>query len=290
MQLLPFILVIVSIFSHAYWNYLIKSSQNKHIFTGLSKLAEVILFAIPAGYFLVTSTFQYEFLPLILVAASITFLNYFFLSSAYKYGELSMVYPISRSSVIFLPVIAYFFIDERIDVTGTLAILLIVTGTLVMHMESLDKTGFRAILKNMSSKGSIYALLAALTVAGYTLWDKVSITKMDPFLYFYLYTSIVAISYNLFIIKKYGKEALAKEWGMHRNRILQVGFFNSFTYLLILTALTMSKATYVGGLRQLSVVIGALLGYKLLNETLKPPKLVGIAISIFGGLLIYFSK
>lgn len=290
MALLPFSLVLVSMFTHAYWNYLIKNSGNKHVFTGLSKLAEVTIFVIPAIYFLLTTGFRTEFLVLIFVAAFITFFNYFFLASAYKYGDLSLIYPVSRSSIIFLPIIAFYFIDERIDAIGILAILLILVGTFVMHMESLNGPGVRTIIKNAGNKGSLYAILAALTVAGYTLWDKISISKMEPFLYFYLYTLIVAILYNSLTFTKFKKIEVKTEWKLNRGRIIQVGFFNSFTYILILTALTMSKATYVGGLRQLSIVVGAFLGYKLLGEKLSLPKIVGIGISIIGGSLIYLAK
>lgn len=290
MDKLPFILVLVSIFTHAYWNYLIKRSENKHIFTALSKLAEIVIFAIPAIYFLTTTDFRISFLWLILIAAIITFLNYFFLSSAYKYGDLSLVYPVSRSSIIFLPIFAYFFIGETVDTTGIAAIVLILLGTFIMHLNSFDKKGVHSIMSNISNKGSIYALLAALAVAGYTLWDKISISKMEPFLYFYLYTFVIACFYNLFTYFKFSKKEIKNEWSKNKTRIIQVGFFNSFTYILILTALTMSKATYVGGLRQLSIVIGAFLGYKLLNEKLNKPKITGIVISILGGSLIYLAK
>lgn len=220
--------------------------------------------------------------------------NYFFkllfLSSAYKYGELSLVYPVSRSSIIFLPIFAYFFIGETIDIVGVIAIVLIVTGTFIMHLDSFDKKGIHSIFLNISNKGSVYALLAALTVAGYTLWDKISISKMEPFLYFYLYTFIIACFYNMFTHFKFSKNEIKNELRKNKTKIIQVGFFNSFTYILILIALSMSKATYVGGLRQLSIVIGAFLGYKLLNENLSKPKVVGIIISILGGSLIYLAK
>lgn len=290
MSVLPFSLVLVSIFTHAYWNYLIKSSKNKHVFTGFSKLAEVILFVLPAIYFLSTSPFVPQFLWLIVIAACITFLNYFFLASAYKQGELSLIYPVSRASVIFLPMLAYYFAGEEIDGVGILAICLILLGTFVMHMEALDIEGLNSLWRRVRNKGSFYALLAAITVAGYTLWDKIAITKMVPFLYFYLYTAIVAIFYISFVCIRFPKSELIAEWRQNKTKIVQVGFFNSFTYLLVLTALTMSKATYVGGLRQLSIVIGAFLGYRLLGEKLNLPKIVGIIISIVGGSLIYLAN
>jgi hypothetical protein len=108
MDKLSFTLVLASVFTHAYWNYLIKRSGNKHIFTALSKVAEIFFFGTPAVYFLVVTDFQILFLLLVLVASIITFLNYFFLANAYKYGNLSLVYPVSRASIIFLPVFAFF--------------------------------------------------------------------------------------------------------------------------------------------------------------------------------------
>lgn len=290
MDKLSFTLVLISIFTHAYWNYLIKSSENKHIFTALSKVVEVVIFGIPAVYFLTVTDFQILFLLLILVASTITFLNYFFLANAYRYGDLSLVYPVSRASIIFLPVFAYFFIGESVDVTGIAAIILILLGTIVIHLDSFDKKGIRNIMYNIRNKGSIYALLAAMAVAGYTLWDKISVTKMEPFLYFYLYTFVIACAYNIFIFSKFSKNDIRNEWNKNKSRIVQVGFFNSFTYILILIALTMSKATYIGGLRQLSIVAGVFLGYKFLGETLSKPKIIGILISVIGGSLIYLAK
>lgn len=290
MDSLPFALVLLSIFTHAYWNYLIKRSENKHIFTALSKVSEVVIYILPAIYFFSKFNFHGYFLFLIFVAAIITSLNYFFLASAYKYGDLSLVYPVSRSSILFLPVLAYLFIGETIDFIGMMSILFILTGTIIMHLDSFDKSGMKNFYKNIKSKGSLYALLAALTVAGYTLWDKVSISKMEPFLYFYSYTFLIACFYNIFVFKKFCKTEIKNEWIKNRSRIIQVGFFNSFTYILVLIALTMSKVTYVGGLRQLSIVVGAYLGYKLLNENLSRPKIVGILLSLIGGGLIYIAK
>ncbi len=289
MELLPFSLVLISIFTHAYWNYLIKSSENKHVFTCLSKVAEVVIFAIPASYFAITLEFHSEYWLFIVVAAIVTFMNYFFLASAYKYGELSLIYPVSRSSIIFLPFIAFFSIGETIDSVGYLAIILILIGTFLMHMESIDRPGIKTIFKNMNTKGTLYALLAALMVAGYTLWDKIAITRLEPFLYFYLYTCMVGIIYSVIISVRFKREEIRKEWQLNRNRIVQVGFFNSLTYILVLTALTMSKVSYVGGLRQLSIVVGAFLGVKFLGEKFGEPKLVGILISILGGCLIYLA-
>ncbi|MCB0280775.1 MAG: EamA family transporter, partial [Calditrichaeota bacterium] len=238
MEALPFALVLLSTVSHAYWNYLIKRSSNKHIFTALSKLAETTLFAIPAVYFLLHTEFQPNFLLLISVAALITSFNYYFLSQAYQHGDLSLVYPLSRSSILFLPVLAYFTIGETIDLTGFVAIVLIVLAVLIIHLRSLSRSGLQSLFHQLHNKGTVFALLAALTVAGYTLWDKIAIRSMQPFLYFYLYTVLITIVYSSFTILFFRRSEIKSEWQRNKSAIIQVGFFNSFTYILVLIALT----------------------------------------------------
>lgn len=99
MTSLAFILVFVSLFTHAYWNFLLKDSGNKQIFIALSKVAEVVLFALPAVYLLSISSLNIYLLGVVCVGAVITFFNYLFLSQAYQQGELSLAYPISRSGI-----------------------------------------------------------------------------------------------------------------------------------------------------------------------------------------------
>jgi len=101
---------------------------------------------------------------------------------------------------------------------------------------------------------------------------------------------LIALFYNAFISLKFSKAEIRKEWTINRFKIIQVGFFNSCTYILVLTALTMSKATYVGGFRQLSVAVGVFLGYRFLKEKLSKPKIIGIVICLLGACLIYLAK
>jgi len=290
MSKLAFALVFISLFSHAYWNFLVKDSGNKTIFIGLSKLAEVVLFIIPGVYMLFNTSLDAYMLALVGLGALITFFNYLFLAKAYATGDLSMAYPIARSGILFLPFLSWMVIDERINLTGWVAVVLILIGTLIMHLESFESRSWQTLWKSCKNISTGYALLAAFTVAGYTLLGKMAVAQMEPFLYLYLYTVVIAVMYGFVIMDKHTGTEIKMEWKSNRFKIIQVGFFNTFSYLLALFALTMSKATYVGGLRQLSVVVGLFLGYRYLKENISLPKIIGVLISLTGGALIYFAK
>ncbi len=48
MDKLSLALVAFSVFTHAWWNFLTKRAGDKHVFTMLTKWAEVIIFLVPA--------------------------------------------------------------------------------------------------------------------------------------------------------------------------------------------------------------------------------------------------
>jgi drug/metabolite transporter (DMT)-like permease len=83
---------------------------------------------------------------------------------------------------------------------------------------------------------------------------------------------------------------IGRVWSAHRSSIVQVGIFNTVTYLLVLFALRSGTSSYVIALRQLSIVWGALLGYFVLGESLSAPKRVGLATLVGGCVLVAFAK
>jgi multidrug transporter EmrE-like cation transporter len=105
---IPYLLVLISAFTHAYWNFLLKRSRGGQLFVGLSKIAEVVLFA-PVFFWLGASDAAAHarmLWPLAIVGAALTLTNYVMLAMAYARGELSTIYPISRGAVLlFLPVL-----------------------------------------------------------------------------------------------------------------------------------------------------------------------------------------
>jgi uncharacterized membrane protein len=292
MEFFAYILVLVSALTHAYWNFVLKRSGGTQVFIGLSKLAEVLLFAVPFIYLVGQSGLNiFHFWLFYVVGAALALLNYLFLGQAYRRGDLSLVYPISRAgALLFLPALAYILIGETIDPVGLVAILLIFIGLFAIQLPEFSRREVRRVLSKFKNPATVLALLAALTTAGYTLWDKYSIGFLPPFLYFYAYTLIVAVSYAVFIFVTHRAPEIKKEWSAHKFPILQVGFFNTFTYLLVLYSLQTGKTSYVIALRQLSIAFGAFLGWRLLSEEMPLPKKTGIAILLIGCCLIALAR
>ncbi|MEH6443983.1 MAG: EamA family transporter, partial [Oceanospirillaceae bacterium] len=200
MELIAIWAVVLSAALHAIWNYFLKQSSEPNLFVGLSKIVEALLFAPLFIYFYQLSPFGSEQLIAVAVASLLVFLNYYFLSLTYQHLEMSLAYPISRSSTLFLPFLVWFFLGQTIDLTGAIALTLILLGVaLLSTVKAQGNVGGLAQKKT----GILLALLVAFIAALQTLWAKIALNQLHPFLFFYSYTFVVAMCYLVFTLKKF---------------------------------------------------------------------------------------
>ena len=286
------LLVVLSAATHAYWNFLLKRSGGTQLFVGLSKVGEVVMFA-PFFLALVAPRLgQFDgLLWLATVGAAFVLVNYVCLAWAYKHGDLSFVYPLARGSILlFLPFLAFATVGERVSVLGACALGLIVCGIVALQLPALEWRALASLGPRLRSPATTFALLAAFAAACYTLWDKHAVQRVPAFAYIYLYTALTAIAYGGYIWRRYPRYEVAEQWRVHRWPILQVGFLNITSYLLVLLALRTGTSSYVIALRQLSIAVGVLLGWWLLREEISKPKRVGVALIVVGCLVVGMAR
>lgn len=285
---LAVLLVLVSVVTHAWWNLQLKRAGGGVAFLGLSKVLEAVVFA-PA--FVVLAWDDVALLradwPLVLVAAALTLLNYVALGRAYASGELGVVYAVARgAALLILPLLGFLLLGERVSGTGWAAIGCIVGGLALVQLPAFVPGAARRLGRELARPAIRWALLAALATAGYTAWDRRAVQTLPPFTYVYAYTVVVAAAYGAWLLHHHGRPALAAEWRRHRGAIAQVAVLNTVTYLLVLFALRTSTSSYVLGLRQLGIAVGAVLGWRLLGEAFGAPKRVGVVVLVLGCALV----
>ena len=87
------------------------------------------------------------------------------------------------------------------------------------------------------------------------------------------------------VFRVYGWSVLKTELSAHWIRIVSVGLLTVSAYLLALAAYSMAPVSYVGAIREVSVVLGAFAGWYFLNERLGGWRVFGSVI-IFAGILV----
>jgi drug/metabolite transporter (DMT)-like permease len=71
----------------------------------------------------------------------------------------------------------------------------------------------------------------------------------------------------------------------HWLRITAVGVLTILSYMLVLQAYSLSRVSYVGAVREISIVFGALAGWLWLAEPFGATRVAGSAL-IFAGILV----
>lgn len=288
MQPVTVLMVVLSAAAHAVWNYLLKRQGGGQVFVGLSKVAEAAILAPVLGLWVwwgPGDLFGRWWFPV--VGAALVLINYAALAAAYRRADLSLVYPMSRGGTLLcLPPLAFLAFGERPDAAGWLAIGAVVVGIVCLQLPSLGPSSWLLLGRSLRGAATLFAALAAAVAAGYTVWDKMAVQVLAPFVYFAAYTALVGLVYGLYLLVSVGAPSLRTAWRAQRAPILQVAALNSLSYLLLLAALRGGSASYVIALRQLSIVGAALLGAAFLGESLPLPRRVGIGLVVGGCILL----
>jgi len=171
------------------------------------------------------------------------------LQRGYAHGDLSVVYPLARGSGPLLSVTAaILFLGERPGALGIAGGALIVAAVLALAVGSTAGVG--------------YGLLTGVFIAAYTVWDAHAVGALDqpPAAYFWGTAVLMAV-----LLTPVARGAAAA-WRAHKGAVLGVGGLSPLAYVLVLFALTRAPVSLVAPVRESSVVVGALLGARVLGE------------------------
>ena len=284
MDALPVLLVFLSAMSHGFWNYRAKEGDDKESFMLLLNITSLILF-IPVFYLILPDIyFPMEILPYLLVSGLAEVVYFIGLGKAYEDGDLSVVYPVARSSPVFVTIVAALFLGEHISLTGLLGILTIFIGVYVLHLKGLTVADFSAPVKYLTSSSSRYAIIAALGTTVYSITDKLGVTTVPPLLYSFWLGFFVTGMMTVTVVMRKGIVTIRNEL-KHPLRVSFAGVLMRGGYMMVLYAMSIAPVSYILALRQVSVVIGALMGVVFLKESYGKVRVIG-SIIIFLGVFI----
>jgi uncharacterized membrane protein len=275
MTLFAFLLVILAAALHALWNFAAKKASGNLsvIWIGLVLAAIVI---IPFLFFLSPEQiFVTKAWPFVLVTGIIHAVYFFALAKAYEHGDISIVYPIARGSGIAgTAIIACLLLQEEISSVGTVGILLISLGTLLLGLTNIRQ-----------KRGIFFSLLVAIMIIGYSIVDKLGVGIIHPLGYIFGLVLLTTIFLAPYILINRRGELLSAMKNMKKYSLI-IGLGSGGTYLIILFVFQMAQVSYVVAAREMAVVIGALLGFIFLKEQFSAQKVLGIMGIVIGMILI----
>ena len=281
-------LILVAAFLHAVYNFLIKSSRDVIAFFWWTVAFGTVgygcwLLAGP-GIFLSRHS-----IPYFLVGAAAELGYFLTLVRGYAHGDLSVVYPISRGSPpLFLAAWSALFLSERLPPAGYVGIGIAAAG---IYLTSLVPAGngrvrFAGVARSLREPATLWALASGVFISIYSLADKVAVVSTPPLVYnFWVYGGNTVL-WGLAVWRPGRTRKNVSQLFASPARIILGALATVGAYAAVLTALTMTSASYVVAGRGLSVVIGALLGTFALAEGFGGLRIAGAALTVVGTALM----
>jgi drug/metabolite transporter (DMT)-like permease len=286
MPILALIAVLLAAATHSTWNLFAKKAAGSRHFVWLYSVGSIVLYLPVVGWILVEEQPHFgraEWLAL--TGTAVLHTGYSLaLQAGYRVSDLSLVYPIARGTGPLLSFVgAVLLLGERPTWLAAVGLLLIVAGILLVA--GLTHEPHRA-----PKVGIFFGLLTGLFIAGYTVNDgwAVKSLALSPF--------IIDFSGNLVRVVILAPLALrnraetAREAREYARPAMVVSVLGPLGYILVLFAMRIAPVSHIAPARELSTLVGAYFGSRLLREQAVPARLAGAACIVVGVVSLAFAQ
>jgi uncharacterized membrane protein len=280
MSLAALLLILAAAFIHASWNYLAKRAGGGAAFVWLFGVVSALLYTPIALWLLASRDWVLTPLQVLFMAGTAVIHSAYFLllQRGYRAGDLSLVYPVARGTGPLLATLAAIaFFSERPTWLALAGAGLVIGGIFFMALRRADA---RQAASHPEAVG--FGLVTGVTIAGYTLWDKhaVAVLLIPPLVLDWASNFGRTLLVSPYAVQHWSR--VREVWHTRRLEVIAVGALCPLSYILVLTAMVFTPVSYVAPAREVSIVIGTLLGSHLLSEPEAGRRLAGAAAIVVG--------
>jgi drug/metabolite transporter (DMT)-like permease len=268
--------VLLAALLHASWNAMIKGGgdvlhDTAGIVVGAMLIGLPFLFVVPVP--------PAAAWPFIIASVVVHLAYYWLMISAYRAGDLSLVYPLMRGVAPLITAIAGItLLGEMPAPMAWLGMLLISGGVFLL--------GYRALGHAPSRAAVGFALANAAVIALYTLIDgrgaRVSGNAWSYIVWLFV---LDGIPFSLWMLAT-RRETFIAHLRRRSRRALAGGGLSAAAYAISVWAMTKAPVALVASLRETSVLFATLLGARLLRERLSARRWSGVIAVVLGVLAL----
>lgn len=282
------LLIIFSALMHALWNLLVKQSRDKTIFIWwmfVCSWSLMSLFMLGSG-----SGFPELSLRSLLLAASaaVCFVLYhWFTGVAYREGDLSMTYPLAQTAMLYVPLWGVLLLGERLTLVGVGGILLIIAGAYCIQLRSLSASELLRPFSQLGNRSVQAALLAGFIYSIGAIIDKTGVDSYSAYHFTYVLVFFMLSFMSLNLLRPSYRGRVLEEWRQSRKLVLWSGPVMLASFLSFRFGLQLSPVSYAVPVRQVSLLIGVLIGLLFLGESCGRIRLASSGLILAGVVLVW---
>jgi uncharacterized membrane protein len=210
-----------------------------------------------------------------------------FLFIAYKYGQISVVTPLSNLLPVGLLIASYLMFGTKPPIAGILGVLLVGSGLYYLSLSSKHSLlqPFKAIWTQRGSRAMLVVVL--FWVLGTNL-DKISLRSASPAFLVFCEQLIGFVLFSIYLLFKHSRKR-EKVWRQWWPNIITMAVFTTLAIYFQAKAIAITGNTsYVLAVKRLDVLLVVLFSGLVMKEKHVLKRFTGSLIALAGVVIIYF--
>jgi drug/metabolite transporter (DMT)-like permease len=289
MSITAITLIFVAAMAHASWNLFSKqaSTSGATRFSWLLAAGASLAYAPVVAVAIAVGHPHLKALNWVFLAGTGLLQSAYFLllQSGYRFGDLSVAYPIGRGSgALFATIGGVVLLGERPGLVTATGIAAITIGVVAIGLPGRQAAGLpgasdpaaeppgqasqpvAAPAQAPIRTALAFALATGVFIAAYTIWDKYAVATLHtpPLLQGYAAFPVMTVVLAPFALRD--ADRLRQVWRTFRPQVIGAALLAPLAYILVLIALSFTAVSVVAPAREISVLFGIVLGRRLLGE------------------------
>jgi drug/metabolite transporter (DMT)-like permease len=282
-------LIIFSALAHAFWNLLVKQSRDKTVFIWWmfvcsGSLLNLVVLVMPQPF----PRPGLQVLVLAVFGSACFVFYHLFNGRAYRHGDLSLTYPLSQTAMLYVPLWGVLFLGEKLSPHGLAGIGLIAAGAYCIQMRHFGLGELLRPFRNLGNASVQAALAAGFIYSLGAVTDKLGVNQYSAFHFTYLLVMVMFALMTLNLLRPNYRGRVLAEWRHSRLLILMSGPVMMASFLTFRFGLQLAPMSYAVPLRQVSLLIGVLIGVLFLGESCGRIRFLAACLILAGVALVRF--
>jgi drug/metabolite transporter (DMT)-like permease len=286
MSTFAFTLILFSALMHALWNLLVKRSKDKTVFIWWMFLtsSSLMILSLPLlGAFPLPSL---RVLGLSVVGATCFMLYHLFAGRAYREGDLSLIYPLAQTAMFWVPIWGILLLGEKVSGLGLAGIALIICGAYSIQLRTLAWGEVIRPFRNLRDPSVLAALAAGFIYSIGAVVDKTGVMLYSAFHFTFLLVIFMMLFMTFNIMRRKYRGRVMAEFRNSRTLVLVSGPVIMASFLSFRYGLQLAPMSYAVPVRQVSLLVGVLIGVLFLGETCGRIRFTATLLILAGAVLI----
>jgi len=209
-------------------------------------------------------------------------------TKALKTSPISLTMPFLALTPLFIILVSYVILGEKVSVTGGIGIFLIATGSYTLNIHKARQSVLGPVKAIFREKGSMMMIGVALIFSVTSSLGKMAITNSSPVFFGSFYFILLTVFFTpIALHKNRGRLTITRKDIVPLGAI---GITYSFMIMFHMLAMSMTNVAYMISVKRTSLLFSILYGHLLFKEEKIAEKAIGGTIMLVGFLLIILSR